>query len=209
MSRGLKCKPPRGDSFGRFVFFFSVSFLRVEGVGTEKWGVAEQRGGVALPGERAGIQHPGFAAEGAHHVQIVGDDEQRAVRVLPVCERGEYALFEAPVEADGRLIENQQVGIARQLQGDEDEASVALRKMKGAAVSDGVEIETELSNHERSRAQSRSAPLLQLLAQGVFKEDILGELEDVGDAMALRLRRGVVQEDGARGGLEQPGQQIA
>ncbi len=84
-------------------------------------GLLEDLDGIALLDDLAGVHHADAVAHRTDHTEVVGDQQDRRVGLLAQgADEVEDFGLDRGVEAGGRFVEDEQLGVARQGHGDDD-----------------------------------------------------------------------------------------
>ena len=99
----------------------------------------EHLDGVALLDDLAGVHHPDPVAHRADDAEVVGDQQDRRVGLAAQrAHEVEHLGLDRGVEPGGRLVEHEQLGVARQGHGDDDTLLHAAGELVRVALHDPV-----------------------------------------------------------------------
>ena len=96
---------------------------------------------VALLDDLAGVHHPDPVAQGPDDAEVVGDEEDRRVRLrLERADEVEDARLDRRIEPGRRLVEDQQLRVRGQGDGDHDALLHPARQLVRVALEDPLRV---------------------------------------------------------------------
>ena len=155
--------------------------------------VLEHRRRVALLDDLAGVHHADAVAQGADDAEVVGDEQDRGVHLgLQRADEVEHARLDRGVEPGRRLVEDEEPGVRRERDGDDDALLHPARQLVRIALGDRLGV-GDLDPLERlERALLRLRLVLPEDREGL--DDLRADLgrRVQGGARVLVDHRGVV-----------------
>ena len=145
-------------------------------------GVLEDRGGVALLDDLARVHDADPVAQRPDDAEVVGDEQDRRVRLgLERADEVEHARLDRRVEPGRRLVEDEQLRIRGERDGDDDALLHPARQLVRVALGDA------LRDRRSGPAERLQRALLRLLAALAEDRERLGHL---GPDLGRRVERG-------------------
>ena len=162
--------------------------------------VAEHRLDRALLHQAAGIEHADALAHLRHDGEVVGDEEHRRAELrLQVGDQLEHLGLDGRVEAGGRLVEDQELGIGGERHRDDD----ALLHPAGQLVRVALQHGDRIGDLDALERLARALPRLRP-RRAPDREDLCDLVADADRRIERRARVLVHHRDDVRAELAQP-----